>query len=157
LIPSKKNQITYLTYTNTNNEVVESPNTHILDDIRENWSKKYENSQSYDRDKYNFAKFFSNSYGTRNDYVNNNDDTQELEFPTPPEITESVAVQTIKRSLLSSNAPLNSIDNFMNISYKYLILDRINNEYVARIFPSEFITTYASESSKRNRITGLFE
>ncbi len=137
LSPFEQNEISYLTYTNKKGEVVETTSSHVMDKIKENYQIEFDKSQSKEKDKYDFSKFFTNNYWERTQMVDNNIQEENIDI-LPPVVNETIWVEILKRWLISENAPLKSIQKILPISYRYILVDRIDNEYVVNIFPSDF-------------------
>ena len=137
LSPFDQNEISYLTYTNKQWEVISTTSSHIMDKIKENLDKEYKTSQSEDRDKYDFSKFFTNNYWDRKQIVDIIEDKDDID-KVPDVVNEPLSVEILKRWLMWEDAPLKSIKKILPISYRYLLVDRINNEYVINVFPTDF-------------------
>ncbi len=160
LSPFEQNEISYLTYTNKKGEVIETTSSHVMDKIKENYQIEFDKSQSKEKDKYNFSKFFTNNYWERTQIVDN--DVKEENIDTlPPIVNETIWVEILKRWLISDNAPLKSIQNILPISYRYLLVDRVNNEYIVNIFPTDFSVDNpdARNANSRNfiwKLSGIY-
>lgn len=137
LNPNKQNEISYLSYINKQWETVETTSSHIMDKIKEKYEIEYKRSQSEERDKYDFSKFFTNNYAQRTQVVNNNQQEESID-KTPPIVEESIWVEILKRWLIWEDAPLKDIKSVLPISYRYLLVERENNQYIVNVFPTDF-------------------
>ncbi len=156
LSPNDQNEISYLTYTNKQGELINTTSSHIMDKIKENLDKEYKTSQFEDRDKYDFSKFFTNNYGDRKQIVDIVDDKEDID-KTPPLANEPLPVEILKRWLMWEDAPLKSIKNVLPISYRYLLVDRIDDKYVVNVFPTDFIVENPEARNANDKnFTGKF-
>ncbi|MGB2110617.1 MAG: hypothetical protein ACPHY8_01465 [Patescibacteria group bacterium] len=67
-----------------------------MDKIKEKLDEEYKTSQSDERDKYDFTKFFTNNFGDRVQVVDVIEDDEGIDL-TPPVVNEALPVEILKR------------------------------------------------------------
>ncbi len=124
LYPFEKNKIDYIYL--DNQSITQS---YKLDEIEKSWKEKNLaiSEDSEDKNKFNFAYFLKNTFGTKDILENNTNNTNnEIE----EKIEETTVVKVFKRNkLLWENWDFNILEWFLDISYNSLIVKQENNNY----------------------------
>lgn len=106
--------------------------SYNLDQTKEILDEKYRSSRNLDlRNKYDFKKFFLNTFKDTNTFVNNTEEESKNTQENEEFIEEDSIVRTFKRNiLLGSNGDFTEMSDFFDVNYNDVIVQRDNsNEY----------------------------
>ena len=149
---SDNNTISHLSYTDIDGKNIKISTNYVMDHIKEDMLRKYASVQSKEKDKYDFSKFFINTFIKKdNNTIDSWEDIITIDKYSPPNSSnDTFTVRKLKQVLLGKNSYLEKIRTILPISYDYLIITRENNEYIVNIFPVSFnITVTNGISSNR--------
>lgn len=147
---SDNNTISYLSYTDVEGNTIQIGTNYVMDHIQEDMLRKYASVQSKEKDKYDFSKFFINTFISKENFVKDPWDNNTIilnEFIPPNSSNDSLPVRKLKQALLGKNSYLEKIRSILPISYDYLIITRENNEYIVNVFPISFNITISNNVS----------
>ena len=148
LIPSDNNTINHLLYTDLSKNNFEISTNYIMDTIEEEFERKYSTSQDKDKDRYNFSRFFINTFIENQDSNSstqvNTDISNADQFIPPSSDWDTLQVRKLKQALLWENSYLKKIRTILPITYDHLIISRENDQYFVNIFPVDLHITLST-------------
>lgn len=142
---NESNTISNLSYINTQWEKFNISTNYVMDIIKEDLSRKFLSVQDKEKDKYDFTRFFINTFINIQDLETIDTAIEDInnpnEFIAPISDSDTLQVRKLKQALLWENSYLKKIRDFLAITYDHLITTRVDDIYIVNIFPVDFNLT----------------